>query len=158
MAAALQIDAAASLDSDGGFAPYAPRDWYWIVRGNETRRWSSAARGYVPADDPAYLAFVDRKGLPSTIASEAELWDVLRDQAPDRLPDNQRYVSVATVRERLEAVDLWGAMVDGLIGAGGYALLAKVMTLRLGILATDPQARGLLAQIGADPEIVLGPE
>jgi len=67
---------------------YAPSAWYWVVGGDESRVWSSAARTYVPADDPGYVTFVDAGNAASSIASEPELWDVLREQAPDRLPDN----------------------------------------------------------------------
>lgn len=65
-----------------------PRDHYWIVAGDETRLWSSAARARVSPDDAGYVAFLDRGGLPTRILNEAELWDVLREQAPDRLPED----------------------------------------------------------------------
>lgn len=48
---------------------YTPHNWHWIVGGDETRAWSSAAGGYVetwPTD------------AVTRIASEAELTDVLR--------------------------------------------------------------------------------
>lgn len=50
---------------------YNPRDWFWIVGGNESRAWASAARTYV-TDYPA-----DRV---SRIANEVELYDVLAKQ------------------------------------------------------------------------------
>ncbi len=139
---------------------YSARAWYWKVgdRSPSARVYSSAARAYVTLPNADYSAWLEAGNAATVIDTEANLWEVLRDQAPGQLPDEQRYVSVATVRERLEAAKLWGAMVDALIAAGGHALLAKVVTLRWGILATDPEARGLLAQIGADAEIVLAPE
>lgn len=48
---------------------FTPADWYWIVGGDESRYWSSAASAYVtyrPADAPT-----------TRIANEAELADVL---------------------------------------------------------------------------------
>ena len=47
---------------------YTPENWHWIVAGDDTRAWSSAANAYVtewPAD------------RVTRIASEAELRDVL---------------------------------------------------------------------------------
>lgn len=54
---------------------YDPADWFWIVAGDETRWWSSAAGAYVAAP---VRAFLDAGGLPTRIAGEAELADVLR--------------------------------------------------------------------------------
>lgn len=90
-AAAPTIDGAgaaavALVSALGDPSPYDVRDHYWIVAGDETRRWSSATRTYVAADDPAHLARLALVGFDTRIASEAELWDVLRDQAPDCLP------------------------------------------------------------------------
>lgn len=48
---------------------YTPRDWFWIVGGDESRAWSSAAGAYV-AEYPVELT--------TRIADEAELTDVLR--------------------------------------------------------------------------------
>jgi hypothetical protein len=48
---------------------YNPRDWYWIVNGDETKRWSSATGSYVQSwPDSA---------VPSRINSEEELSEVL---------------------------------------------------------------------------------
>lgn len=48
---------------------YTPADWYWIIGGDESRYWSSAAGAYI--DELPEDAGVTR------IASEAELNDVL---------------------------------------------------------------------------------
>lgn len=48
---------------------YNPRDWFWIVGGDESRAWSSAAGVYVADYDAARV---------TRIVSEAELNDVLR--------------------------------------------------------------------------------
>jgi len=97
---------------------YTPRAWYWIVAGDETQVWSSADRAYVPADDAEYLAFLDRGALPTRIASEAELWDVLRERAPDRLPDDAPRPVPATISLRQLALQL---LVEGR-GADAQAL------------------------------------
>lgn len=49
--------------------PFTPRDWFWIVGGDTSRAWSSAAGAYVETWDADRL---------TPIASEAELADVLR--------------------------------------------------------------------------------
>lgn len=55
-----------------------PSDWFWMIGNDESRYWSSAAAGYVDA-------LPDGAGA-TRIASEAELWAVIADQAPDRIP------------------------------------------------------------------------
>jgi len=54
---------------------YDPADWYWIVAGDESRWYSSAAAAYVAPDQ----AFLDGGNRPTRIANEDELWDVLAD-------------------------------------------------------------------------------
>lgn len=56
---------------------YNPLDWFWVVAGDETRAWSSAACAYVtewPSDRVTH------------IASEAELIDVLKKVYPSGAP------------------------------------------------------------------------
>jgi hypothetical protein len=52
---------------------FRPEAWYWIVAGDETRWWSSASAAYVA---PVQL-WLDAGNLPTRIANEAELSDVL---------------------------------------------------------------------------------
>lgn len=67
---------------------YDPRDHYWIITGSNNRRWSSKARDFVLAADAGLAEWMERTGLkPTRIANIAELYDVLAQQAPDRLPD-----------------------------------------------------------------------
>lgn len=56
---------------------YDPRQWYWIVAGDNTRAFSSAAGDYVPVDDATFVAWQDDGTVPSRIASEAELAVIL---------------------------------------------------------------------------------
>ena len=63
---------------------FDPRDWYWIVADDESRVFSSKARGYVLPNTPAYVAWAAADETKATrIISEAELWDVLAQQAPE---------------------------------------------------------------------------
>lgn len=56
---------------------YDPRDWYWIVAGSKTDVYASARRAYVPVADAQFQAFRAGGGVPTKIASEDELRDVL---------------------------------------------------------------------------------
>lgn len=62
--------------------PYTPSAWYWIVAGDASQPYSSAAAAYVPATDPAYLDWINDGGTPTRIASEDELREVLLQQYP----------------------------------------------------------------------------
>ena len=61
---------------------YNAGSWFWIVAGDETQVYSSAAADFVKPDDAAYVAFLEDGGLPTRIASMEELRDVLLAQAP----------------------------------------------------------------------------
>lgn len=62
---------------------YNIRDHYWIVDGSITEVWSSALRAYVLVEDAAYVSWLEGDKLPTKIANEDELWDVLITGAPD---------------------------------------------------------------------------
>lgn len=61
---------------------YTPSAWYWIVAGDPSQVYSSAAAAYVPATDPGYLDWLSEGGVPTRIANESELRDVLTQQYP----------------------------------------------------------------------------
>ena len=67
-------------------ATYDPNDHYWHVL-DRAQVWSSARCAYIAGDDQTYAAWRKGGGLTTRIASEGELWDVLAEQAPDKLPD-----------------------------------------------------------------------
>jgi hypothetical protein len=54
--------------------PYNPTDWYWNVGG---LIYSSAAGNYVPSNDLNFLEWKSDGTLPTAIANEAELGEVL---------------------------------------------------------------------------------
>lgn len=56
---------------------YDPSNWYWIVGADDTQVFSSAPGNYIPASDAAYQAWLANGGVPTRIASEAELGEVL---------------------------------------------------------------------------------
>lgn len=58
-------------------SPYDPRNWYWIVAGDETKVYSSAAGDYVQAANANYQTWLASGNTPTRIASEDELGEVL---------------------------------------------------------------------------------
>lgn len=75
---------------------YNPKDWYWIVAGDETRVFSSKIGNYVPASDATYQDWVTGGGLPTRILNEAELGEVLA-------PHNVRPVQAAVLNGYTDA-------------------------------------------------------
>lgn len=56
---------------------YNPRDWYWIVGGDETKVYSSARGDFFPVADSAYRAWLAAGALPSRVDTAATLGEVL---------------------------------------------------------------------------------
>lgn len=56
---------------------YNPSDWYWFVDGDETRVFSSKAGNFVQPSNAAYAAWLAEGGVPTRIASKAELGEAL---------------------------------------------------------------------------------
>lgn len=65
---------------------YDPRDWYWIVAGDEAQVWSSRRKAYVAEGDEDYGTFLALGRRPTRIGSEAELAAVLNEQFPAGSP------------------------------------------------------------------------
>lgn len=130
---------------------YDPRDWYWIVGGDETRVHASERAAFVPADDAAYAAWRASGNVPTYIASFDELKDVLRSAG---VPPYHK-VSTYRILRRLEDA--------GLIDVADAALNANRTLFRRfytvgAISADEPDAREFLKAIGADPDAILAPE
>lgn len=88
---------------------FDPRDWYWIVGGDEARYWSSAAGAYVET-------LPEGAGV-TRIASENELTDVLAAYGlPGPLPPGR--VSARQFKMQLQIAGL-KASVDGWIASQG---------------------------------------
>lgn len=57
---------------------YTPRNWYWIVAGDETRVYHTGSdHNFLPVADVTYIGWLADGTLPTRIASEAELGEVL---------------------------------------------------------------------------------
>lgn len=100
---------------------------FWVVAGDETRLWSSAAAAYVPAGNAAYQDWRAADGLPTRIASEKELSDAL-------LPYGLVGPYLASVAE-LAAIDqatLNAKLAEpgGVVRGLALVLLQEVNTLR----------------------------
>lgn len=91
---------------------YNPSSWHWIIAGDTSRAWSSAARAYVPEYPTDKVTH---------IASEEELRDVLeRAGCPDRAPGYvPRVVSMAQARVALRRAGLIDAVQSAVEAAGG---------------------------------------
>lgn len=61
---------------------FQANDGYWIVGDDTDRFWSSAARDYVDT--------LPEGVEPARISSEAALWNVLSEQAPECLPESEQ--------------------------------------------------------------------
>lgn len=101
--------------------------------------------------------FIPLHGVDASLVRPGYLYDGAGFSQP-AAPASQympRYVPVATIRERMEAQGRWSDMAA--ILQGDMALMLKVLTLREGIAADDPQAREMIAATGADPDEILAP-
>ena len=137
---------------------YDPADHHWIVAGDDAQLWSSAAPGFVAADDGGYLAWRAAGRQPTRIASEAELDAVLIAAGLGaRAPHPpKRTVPKSMIIARLIA--------DGKISDARAALDADSAAYarwwapdRPAINFDDPDALALLAAIGADHETIMAP-
>ena len=133
--------------------PYNPSDWFWIIAGDETRAYSSAAKSHVPISD----ADPERTTLIDTMES---LIDVLRRA---NVPPYHS-VSVYRIVRRLEAAGLSAAalaVLDALENAvlkARFYGLAGTVESGAGVPADDPDAIALVRAAGGDPTVILAPE
>lgn len=123
---------------------FDPKDWYWVVAGDEARAWSSTARDYVD------IAQADPERV-TRIGSFDSLVQVLRAA---NVPPYHK-VSTYRILRRLEDA--------GRIDAAEAALNAnRVLWRRFytvgAINADDADSRAFLAAIGADADAILAPE
>jgi hypothetical protein len=65
---------------------YNPAAWYWIVAGDSSKVWSSAAAAYVATSDATYVAWLASGGLATKIDTEASLQQVLAAAYPPGWP------------------------------------------------------------------------
>lgn len=132
---------------------YNPRGWFWIVAGDESRAFSSAAGSYVDASqaDPERTTRID---------SEPSMIGVLREA---NVPPYHR-VSVYRIIRRLEEAGLAStalAIIDApenaVLKARFYGLAGSVES-GMGIPADDADAISLVQAAGGDPAVILAPE
>lgn len=65
--------------------PFDLRNWYWAVATNQDHVFSSASGDYVSLSDADYQTWLAEHGVPTPIAGEDELLDVLQN-APGVVP------------------------------------------------------------------------
>lgn len=61
---------------------YDPKNWYWIVGGDQTKAYSSALGDYVPATDATFTAWRADGTPPTQIDTEVNLGGVLAPYYP----------------------------------------------------------------------------
>lgn len=123
---------------------YTASNWFWIVAGDETQCYSSAAAATVP------VAQVPDGVTPTRIVSMGELIEVLR--AANVAPYHS--VPTALIVDRLKAAGNFAA-ADAALKASAD-LFARFYT-RGYIYADNQEARQFLSAVGANPENILAP-
>lgn len=132
---------------------YNPSNWYFVVRSDELRVWSSARAAYVPADDPVYAAWqglVDGKptlNLPTPVDSEADIATNLAHIDPSLAPGYVK-VRVATVSSLLDALSITqraAITVDHMGRLVARSVLGHV-------IIADPKVGRAAADMGITPD------
>lgn len=100
---------------------FYPMDWFWIVGGDEKKAWSSAAREYVTEWD------ADRV---TRIASEAEMWDVLRREGiipePIYSVSDRQFAQGLAKREIIPHIEALAWVKNGTLPAAIQAFLESL--------------------------------
>jgi len=123
---------------------------FWSV-GENARIYSSSAQGFVPTDDPAYVAFRARGERPTRVGDMAEVATFLRRF---NIPPYHT-VAKRTIVGRLQSAGLLTAARAALDAADLFT--RERWNAREAIFADDPTAIALLQNIGADPASILSP-
>jgi hypothetical protein len=141
--------------------PYTPERWYWVVGdGPADQVFSSAVRDFIPDDDPDFLDWKSSDMVPTIIATQAELQQVLRAAlphvyGPNEISDRQFFQALAmageiTEAEALEAVGpgvipaALSQLIDGLPGEQAFA--ARMLLRGATVFKRDHPMVAVLAQ------------
>lgn len=125
---------------------YTVRDWYWIIGGDETQAYSSAAGAIVPIEQAVFQRM-------SHIATMDDLTAMLRAA---NVPPYHAVSSYRIVR-RLEEAGAAETALQVIDAPENAVLKARFYTLGA-IPADDPDAIALIAAAGADPAAILAPD
>lgn len=68
---------------------FNPNDWYWQVGEDSTQVFKSRTGKFVNVNDSDFKQWTDAGALPSKIPSAADLYEVLKQQAPDVLKQSE---------------------------------------------------------------------
>jgi hypothetical protein len=126
-----------------------PKDWYWIVGGDRSRWWSSAAGAYVEIlpEDAGVTSILDEEELTNVLALYGLPGPVAR----------RRKIPKSVVQDRLIAAGKMEAAKEALDGNAAY-FARWFAPDHPEVYADDPDALLLLAAIGADSAIIMAPE
>ena len=122
---------------------YKAEDWHWIVGGDETKAWSSAARAYVPVPDHGHITH---------ILSEQELGDVLvsagcADRAPSYVPQT---IPMWQARAALHTAGVFD-MADRIIKESGDFALQSAWEYATELNRNSPSVVALGSALGLGP-------
>ncbi|MDR7220367.1 hypothetical protein [Aminobacter aminovorans] len=147
---------------------YDVSDGHWIVGGDESRYWSSKARGYVVELPEGWFATIQEAGdgigfdrqVCTRVASEDDLWDVLRQHFPAGLPADLPPLSVSPAQAEIalhrhdNGVLL--AQVNALIESYPYEPVRIWWRKATRIDRTHPYLAALVIELGLSDETVDG--
>lgn len=81
---------------------YTPKDWYWIIAGDDRQVYSSARSAFVGVGDKAYKIWLAQGNVPTRIASMDELKEVLIAagviNVPQTISDRQFFQQLAIAK------------------------------------------------------------
>ena len=81
---------------------YTPKDWYWIIAGDDRQVYSSARSAFVGVGDKAYKIWLAQGNVPTRIASMDELQEVLIAagviNVPQTISDRQFFQQLAIAK------------------------------------------------------------
>jgi len=85
--------------------PYDSNRWYWIVGGDASQVFSSAAGSYVPVADAAYVAWLEDGSLPTQIDTMENLGEVLAvAKAPVPVDSAAKNAYIEAQAKRIETI------------------------------------------------------
>lgn len=117
---------------------------FWIVGGDETRAWSSAAATWVVAANPAYVAWLAAGNAPRRVASIDELRAIFASEYPAGMLET--YAAA-----KRYAVETGGITVNGMAVATDDRSKQMLMGARI---AADADASFTTSWVGADGAVV----
>lgn len=129
--------------------PYSPQDHYWIVGDHpeQDEVYSSAAAAYVSTSAQAYIDWLaeDEENVPTSIATQDELLDVLLGQYEEGLPLMIRlqHIRAYDLINYLNGQGLLGSFITEIGGFQSVNML-RLLTIDRIDITQDPVRQALI--------------